>query len=204
MREYVQRIITASLLSITITCAWLFFPVWVISLILLAVLTYILAVEWPPLRVWPITPLYPILPFVMLILLNQTNQRILLVFLCIVVFSHDTGAYIFGKLFGRHKIMPQVSPGKSWEGFAGGYFCSLIVGMFFVYYTDIKIKFWNLPGFVLILNAAGLVGDLSESYLKRRVGLKDSGNILPGHGGLLDRFDSLLFAVFAFCILMFL
>lgn len=204
MSEFLKRTITALVLTVVAAAAWLFLPPVAISVGLLVVLGYILVVEWPPLKIWWLTPLYPVFPFVLLILLNHMNVRILLLFLCLVTFAHDAGAYLVGKAFGKRKILPTVSPGKSWEGFWGGYAFSLVVAMLFIYNTNIKIKFWGLPIYVFMLNAAALAGDLFESYLKRRVGLKDSGSLLPGHGGFLDRLDGLLFAVVAFFVIILL
>lgn len=215
MNEFTLRTITASILIIFGAAVWLLLPPFMVSLLLLGLLIAILWIEWPPLNPWRHDPLkaalftciYPVLPFVLLIVLNQfmgVAGRQFLLFLCLITFTHDTGAYIIGRLYGRHKIMPAVSPRKSWEGFLGGYAFSLVVAVFLVYYTNIKISIAALPISILILNFAGLAGDLFESRLKRHAGVKDSGNILPGHGGLLDRFDSILFAVIAFFIVIFL
>ena len=111
--------------------------------------------------------------------------------LLFLIWASDIGAYIAGKSFGKHKMAPSISPGKTWEGWAGGFLLTLIIG-------------WALGYFLLYLPlthrlvAAGVVavfaplGDLAESMLKRSVGVKDSGSIMPGHGGLLDRFDAFL------------
>lgn len=220
MNEFVVRTLTASVLIILGAFVWLFLPAFVLTLILIGALAYILVVEWPPLNPWHqqksedlleqfkavfFTLIYPILPFALLIVLNQfmgIAGRQFLLFLCCITFTHDTGAYIIGRLYGRHKIMPTVSPRKTWEGFFGGYVFALVVGVFFVYYTHIKMGLMGLPIYILLLNGAGLAGDMFESYLKRRVGVKDSGAILPGHGGLLDRFDSILFVITAFFIVI--
>jgi phosphatidate cytidylyltransferase len=133
---------------------------------------------------------------------NHTSEyRVLLLYLFILAFAHDTGAYIIGSLFGKHKIWPSISPKKTWEGFIGGYVFALI-GMKTLLWEKGVTKSWS---FVLIfaLWTCFLVflGDIFESKLKRRADIKDSGNLLPGHGGFLDRFDGILFAVFFFYFL---
>lgn len=108
--------------------------------------------------------------------------------------SNDTGAYCTGMLFGRHRLFERISPKKSWEGsIGGGVICiivSLIMAHFFPFLSTLQ---WI--GFALVVVIFGTWGDLVESLLKRQLGIKDSGNILPGHGGMLDRFDSTLLAV---------
>ncbi len=113
--------------------------------------------------------------------------------LLIVTFANDTGAYFTGRALGRHKLHPKISPGKTWEGFFGGavFSCAgaLIAGAtFFPELTPARALIVALPASIL-----GPLGDLSESMLKRAYGKKDSGNIIPGHGGMLDRVDALLF-----------
>jgi phosphatidate cytidylyltransferase len=113
--------------------------------------------------------------------------------LFVLIWSSDTFAYVCGKMLGRNKIYESVSPGKTWEGFIGGGI--LTVGMSFLFGY-----FWNIPYHVNIAVALctvifGTLGDLVESMLKREFGIKDSGNILPGHGGVLDRFDALLISL---------
>jgi len=111
----------------------------------------------------------------------------------VITWANDTCAYFAGRLFGRHKLHPAVSPNKTWEGFAGGAFGS-VAGMFvarwvaFPALTTVDCIALGLLGAVL-----GPLGDLCESLLKRAHGVKDSGTLIPGHGGLLDRVDALLF-----------
>ena len=107
----------------------------------------------------------------------------------------DTGAYYVGKNFGRHKLAPAVSPGKSWEGAAASAVTSVIFGLI---YLPLTIKGTSLPAaglLALAANIAGQLGDLAESAIKRGAGVKDSGDLLPGHGGMLDRLDSTMFAL---------
>ena len=138
---------------------------------------------------------YISLPMTLLVCISQSEshgydyRRIFA--LLFLIWASDIGAYAAGKTFGKHKMAPKISPGKTWEGWAGGFVLTLVVGW--------AVGFM-LPDMPLAhrLVAAGVVavfaplGDLAESMLKRSVGVKDSGSIMPGHGGLLDRFDAFL------------
>lgn len=120
---------------------------------------------------------------------------IILLAVMIVIWASDVGAYLFGISFGQkngHKMCPSISPKKSWEGYFGGLFTSLAAG-FVIGWTDMTAMSWIqwLP-LALIVNVTSTLGDLAESQLKRNFGVKDSGKIMPGHGGLLDRFDGAL------------
>ncbi len=138
------------------------------------------------------------IPFGMLNLLYSPDFIIskypeLLLGFFLIIWLYDTGAYIFGNLFGRHKMFERISPKKTWEGFAGGAIFSLllvfILSNYFKYYNSYE---WLIFAAITIISAT--FGDLSESLLKRSVGVKDSGKIFPGHGGILDRFDSVFIA----------
>jgi phosphatidate cytidylyltransferase len=107
----------------------------------------------------------------------------------------DTGAYYVGRQFGRHKLAAQVSPGKTWEGSAGSLAVSVLFGAVFLPYFIPNVPVWMAIVISVAANIAGQFGDLAESALKRGAGVKDSGNLLPGHGGLLDRVDSSLFSL---------
>lgn len=110
--------------------------------------------------------------------------------LFILIWSSDSFAYFTGRLFGKHKMAPKISPKKTWEGFAGGVVLTLILGFFIEqYYPELRGN-WMLVGFLVSVFAP--LGDLVESQLKRSFGVKDSGNIIPGHGGILDRLDSFI------------
>lgn len=202
MNAHLKRLLTGLFLLCAGWALWVFAPPLVISLVIGAVIGSVLVLEWPAFHLWWLTPIYPVAPFLLLIALNQSWYRDVLLFLSVITFAHDTGAYLVGTWVGKHKISP-ISPQKSWEGFVGGYCLSLVVAVFICYYTHVHI-FPVIPLLVLVYNFAALGGDLFESYLKRRVGLKDSGNLLPGHGGLLDRFDSLLAVIVVFYCLRWL
>ncbi|WP_019613183.1 phosphatidate cytidylyltransferase [Psychromonas ossibalaenae] len=126
----------------------------------------------------------------------------LLMFVFLVVWAADTGAYFCGKKFGKHKLAPSVSPGKTIEGFLGGLVSSMLVALlgsiYFAIPTD-KMAFFFVGA--LLTNVVSALGDLNESIFKREAGLKDSGNLLPGHGGILDRIDSLTAAVPVFALI---
>ena len=108
----------------------------------------------------------------------------------ILLWTNDTAAYLVGRQWGRRKMAPSISPGKSWEGWSGGAVSTLLVAYFILGHAEMGLNatVWVVLG--LVVSVFGPVGDLLESALKRRAGAKDSGQILPGHGGILDRFDS--------------
>jgi phosphatidate cytidylyltransferase len=120
------------------------------------------------------------------------SHRIILGVL-ILIWINDTGAYVAGSLFGRHKLFPRISPKKSWEGFAGGALFTLIAAFVIRYMlqTSLLTADWMIIG--LLTCVVAVYGDLTESMFKRSADKKDSGNLIPGHGGILDRFDSILF-----------
>jgi phosphatidate cytidylyltransferase len=119
-----------------------------------------------------------------------------LVYFVLVTKFSDSGAYVVGSLIGRHKMIPRVSPGKTWEGFGGAIVGSVLASVVFFYFYKNRMHGMNWThAFVLggILGVAAVVGDLIESIFKREAGVKDSGQFFPGIGGILDLLDSLLF-----------
>jgi len=139
--------------------------------------------------------LYPILHFI------KEDSRVLLFYLLTVVFAGDTGAYLIGKLLGRHPFAPSLSPKKTWEGFWGGVLFAVLVSLLL---SSIFGLFDGVKAIILgiLLAVSGALGDLFESSLKRAVGKKDSGRLIPGHGGLLDRIDGVLFAAPTFLAIL--
>ena len=123
-------------------------------------------------------------------------------FYLFLVWGNDVFAYLVGILFGKHKMCVRLSPKKSWEGFFGGVAGSLAMGVLGAYVVGGSVAMWL--GLALVVSLTSVLGDLVESMFKREVGVKDSGNIMPGHGGMLDRFDALILsAPFAFVYLLF-
>jgi phosphatidate cytidylyltransferase len=118
-----------------------------------------------------------------------------ILFALLLIWMTDSGAYFVGRSFGRRKLWPEISPNKTVEGFFGGIGFAMIVALLFTFFADMNIAMWKLLIFTVILSIFGQIGDLVESALKRYYNVKDSGSILPGHGGILDRFDSLLFVL---------
>ena len=137
-----------------------------------------------------------LLSFSVLVLLPDAGEhgrwRVLCTLLAVVL--SDTGGYAFGVFLGRHKMAPKISPGKTWEGFAGS-ICAAAIGSALLLYFLLDIPaYWGLL-FGAVISVVAVIGDLAESMLKRDLGVKDMSNLLPGHGGVMDRLDSILFAV---------
>ena len=142
--------------------------------------------------------LYVILPFCYLIisysslnyLSGENNSRIILGYF-LLLWSNDTFAYLIGRSIGRTRLFERISPKKTWEGTIGGVVCTLgIAYVLSIYFTELSFIHWLT--IALLTSIFGTLGDLVESMFKRNVGVKDSGNVLPGHGGILDRFDGVL------------
>lgn len=141
---------------------------------------------------------YVALPMALLEMLYVAAGGELVLCMFILIWLSDTGAFCVGSLIGKHRLFERVSPKKSWEGFFGGLLFCLVASavMFFVCQPDLyDSNIWKMLGFGAVVCVFGTWGDLVESLIKRSLGVKDSGNILPGHGGILDRIDSLLLVV---------
>lgn len=133
----------------------------------------------------------------LLIFIRELDGGMLwILWLLIVIFANDTGAFYTGTFFGKHPLSPNISPNKTIEGSLGGIAVSMSVGFVFcqIFFHDVSLSMLTIPGSFL-LAIAGQIGDLFESAMKRASGIKDSGRILPGHGGMLDRIDGLLLAI---------
>ena len=205
MSSHVARFITASIIGTFFWIIFFYCPPYIFSLTLFCILITIICTEWnkffpiTSLNFWVSLPFYPVLPFTLMIYMNQLDiYRPLLYYLFLMVFSFDAGAYVTGSLFGKRLIAPRISPKKTIEGFIGGYISVLIVFAWALYNQQIYFSTSSICLFSLLVCTIAFFGDLFESYLKRQAGLKDSGAILPGHGGFLDRFDAIMLTVFFF------
>nr|WP_113865537.1 phosphatidate cytidylyltransferase [Brenneria salicis]NMN92519.1 phosphatidate cytidylyltransferase [Brenneria salicis ATCC 15712 = DSM 30166]RBP64536.1 phosphatidate cytidylyltransferase [Brenneria salicis ATCC 15712 = DSM 30166]RLM31321.1 phosphatidate cytidylyltransferase [Brenneria salicis ATCC 15712 = DSM 30166] len=127
-----------------------------------------------------------------------------LLYVMLLVWGADSGAYLFGKLFGKRKLAPKVSPGKTWEGLIGGLVTSAVISLLFSRYAPLTVSSSTLLVCSIVAALASVLGDLTESMFKREAGIKDSSHLIPGHGGVLDRIDSLTAAVPVFSCLMLL
>ncbi|WP_353196063.1 phosphatidate cytidylyltransferase [Parapedobacter defluvii] len=139
---------------------------------------------------------YVVLPFLSFFslgfLTGAYDYRLPLGFM-LMLWGNDTGAYLVGRFFGRRRLFERISPKKTWEGLVGGILLALVVSLILARYFPV-LSIWEWVGMALLVSIFGTFGDLVESMLKRSQQVKDSGAILPGHGGLLDRFDGLLLA----------
>lgn len=152
--------------------------------------------------------IYISIPFSLLILSNslfpvKENLNVFIIIFYFSLWGNDTGAYFTGSIIGKHKLFERISPNKTWEGSFGGAFFAIIVAILGGYFFAPEIPIWQWAAIGLIISIFGSMGDLVESLFKRSMNVKDSGKILPGHGGILDRFDGLLIASpFVFCFIV--
>ncbi len=206
MNEFKTRLATSLVLGGAFWFSFIYLPHIVFSLILVGILLIIIFYEWHhffDMRntiFWTILPLYPIMPFALLIYMNQHPiYHSLLLELFLLVASFDTGSYIVGTMIGKHYIARHISPGKTLEGALGGYILATTSLTLLEKFDLGKMLPWH---FILVFSffvcALALLGDLFESWLKRRAGIKHASDILPGHGGFLDRFDGIMFAAIFF------
>ena len=203
--EFLKRLATGITLGIGFWGVYFYLPPFFFSAILVLILLFIIACEWSSFfptdsaMFWLLMPPYLILPFTLLIKLNHNSAyHELLLILFILVFSFDTGSYTTGTLLGKHHICRSISPKKTWEGMLGGYIFACLGFALIIFEQGYVTPWWLVGTLTLITCTLSLLGDLFESWLKRRANLKHSGTFLPGHGGFLDRFDGLLFAVIFF------
>ncbi len=142
--------------------------------------------------------IYVAVPFALInemVLTDDNGYAPQLILGCLfILWANDTGAYFAGRFLGKRKLFERVSPKKTWEGFFGGAITSLIVAFILTKYFD-SLLGWQWYGVAVIIFVTGTLGDLVESLFKRSIAIKDSGNMIPGHGGFMDRFDGLLLSM---------
>ncbi|QRQ80351.1 phosphatidate cytidylyltransferase [Glutamicibacter protophormiae] len=148
-----------------------------------SVMSSVFIISWVPL----------LLSFALLILEEPNGQWLIATILLLAV-SNDTFGYIVGVLFGKHPMAPKISPKKSWEGFAGSMLGSMAVGALAMHFW-LDMPWWTGVILAFFTTIAATTGDFSESMIKRELGIKDMSNLLPGHGGIMDRLDSVVFVV---------
>lgn len=188
----------------SITDARVFLPY--LALLLYLMITELYLKKKNPIGDWAfsmLSQLYVALPFALLNVLafqntpeinSVTYNPILPLSIFVFIWLSDTGAYCVGSLIGKHRLFERISPKKSWEGSLGGGVFSIASSFVFAYFFPF-MSVWQWAGLAIAVVIFGTWGDLTESLMKRQLGIKDSGNILPGHGGMLDRFDSAMMAI---------
>ncbi|MBN9229832.1 MAG: phosphatidate cytidylyltransferase [Legionella sp. 40-6] len=180
-----------------------FFPYWLIIGLVIWIMNVVIILTYPnsqpywgnkaTVAFWGFL-LLPLFLQSLIHLFIQNNGKSLLIYLLFLIWATDIGAYLAGKLFGKHKLIPRVSPGKSWEGVLGGFILAGGVACLAAqYFLPNNLSHWYLLAFITVI--ISIFGDLFISILKRRCQLKDTGAIIPGHGGILDRLDSLIAAL---------
>jgi phosphatidate cytidylyltransferase len=201
-----QRAITSAIL---IPLAILiFFLGGIVFTITCMVISVFMAYEWanmvgPENRKWQLIGIfYIVVPLISLIHLRTLDDGLILVlYLFSCVWATDIGAYMFGILIGGPKIAPSISPAKVWSGALGGVMMAVLVSAFFVAFNLLPSKSFIYAS--MALSILGQIGDFTESYFKRIFNIKDSGSIIPGHGGVLDRFDSIITTAPTLSLLMY-
>ena len=141
--------------------------------------------------------LYVVIPFIIMVFIALLKGKEFLAIMFVLIWTNDTFAYLSGRFFGKTKLFPRISPNKTWEGTIGGSLLTMLMAVGITYFVDQNYAFWIVAA--VIISVSSNMGDLLESLFKRSVDIKDSGNIMPGHGGILDRFDAALIAAPFFC-----
>ena len=175
---------------------------WPLEYIGVVAFIFMLIIKPEQYKVFFFSIMYLALPFFLFLKLAESENRTIIILAPLVLtWSNDTFAYLTGMLFGKHKFVPKISPKKTWEGVVGGIVMTMMLAFFAGKYLEIFSRFeWIILAFIVSVFA--IMGDLFESKLKRHYNVKDSGNIMPGHGGLLDRFDAFLFVIPAYYVFL--
>ena len=216
MNNFFQRTLTSISAGIIFISFYLFLPHSFFGIFWAALGCYMLVHEWSALL--PLDSLhrlafsviYPVAPWALLGFYAyhfRGLSALAALYPFMIAWSFDVAAYGVGKLCGWHKIWPSISPGKSWQGLIGGTLAVFGLHVALIPYADWlpifgQSAWWVVIVRTLIYSAAAFAGDIGESWFKRRAGIKDSGTLLPGHGGVLDRFDSVLVIIICLIIEM--
>lgn len=211
--EFSKKMLPAIIIDcigcVSLALGYMIYPllIWVFSLLMRMVMELYLNSKTPlrNMALSLMSQLYIGLPLGIMVLIADWFSPMLLLACFILIWLNDSGAYLFGSTLGRHRLFERISPKKSWEGFFGALFsCLLCCVLFSLYCNDYFYiqGLWKWIGLGVIAVVFSTWGDLVESLIKRSVNVKDSGNLIPGHGGILDRIDSLLFVIPAVFIYM--
>ncbi len=199
--------------AVCLTFSWMITPliIWLFVIICRFVMQLYIRSESPlsDISKSMMTQLYIGLPLGLMTLLAAYGKLHFILAIFLMIWINDTGAFLVGSTLGKHRLFERISPKKSWEGFFGGLIFNIIAGVLFYIYGA---AFWGLSymniyqsiGLGVVVTVFGTWGDLIESMIKRNLQIKDSGNLIPGHGGILDRIDSLLLVIPAVYIYVFL
>lgn len=204
--ESLTRTLSGAVLVLIITACIIKGGAYITIMLLFS--AFLMTIEWCKINNNKLTAIYKIglayiiLPMlywmVLLYFVPGYRSHMLLVF--IIVWTTDTFAYIGGRIFKGSKLAPKISPTKTWSGTISGFTMAMIVSYIYIYSqqgsVSLRNMFWSI-----VISIAGILGDLLESKVKRILNVKDSGNIIPGHGGMCDRFDSFLMATYAYALL---
>lgn len=201
MNELITRSITGILYAATMLGTYLYAPPIAFTTLLIGIYIIIITTELPKLctdrkEYLFLLPFYPTLSFALLIYSNHIpGYRPLILISFLTAWAHDTAAYLVGRYMGSHLLCPTISPRKTWEGLIGGFIGVTSILALFQYAQNTHLNTTTFITMSIALTISATAGDLFESWLKRRQHIKDSGTLLPAHGGLLDRLDSILFLI---------
>ncbi len=202
MKNFIKRLITSIFLILLGGFILLSQQAWVLPVSLGLIALEIFVCEWPKVACNTALLLIPYLFYPLYFIYALSSEPMgsqLIIIMFLVTPAFDVGAYLLGRLIGRHLLCPPISPNKTWEGVLGGVIA--VTGMILlwqVWHGQVVHLNLDLIYLILLISLLAVLGDLFESWLKRRSGLKDMGSILPGHGGILDRIDSILFVSWLF------
>ncbi len=204
--ELKTRAIAGAVMAIMVLSALALGGMFFIALIMLAALQMIR--EWDTITInenilWRLAGLaYVAVPAASLVWLrNLEHGAALVLTVLLIIWATDIGAYFAGRFFGGSKLAPAISPNKTWSGLLGGMLAAAVIAAICTSFSPTPTSVASALGIGMLLAILGQIGDLFESWLKRRAGVKDSGNLIPGHGGLLDRVDGLVLSVPIFALI---